>query len=162
MYCPNCGKENSADQRYCRSCGLRLRALSQVLGAERRALKAEDGAVEKVGRELKGWQNPLVYGVLVIVLGLVISVLGRKVFSEQTITDVGTVTALIGAGLLGLKGFFLVVASLPQSSQAQPEPQAETTTPLAPVLPSAPPPSITEHTTKTLEAAQPRPPKIHE
>jgi len=31
MFCPNCGKENQADQKFCRSCGLKLDAVLQVV-----------------------------------------------------------------------------------------------------------------------------------
>jgi len=31
MFCPNCGKENQAEQKFCRSCGLKLDAVVQVV-----------------------------------------------------------------------------------------------------------------------------------
>jgi hypothetical protein len=34
MYCPNCGKQNSAEQKFCRSCGLGLQKVAQTLGEQ--------------------------------------------------------------------------------------------------------------------------------
>ena len=31
MYCPNCGNQNSADQKFCRSCGLGLQKVAQTI-----------------------------------------------------------------------------------------------------------------------------------
>ena len=31
MYCPNCGNQNSADQKFCRSCGLGLQKVAETL-----------------------------------------------------------------------------------------------------------------------------------
>ena len=31
MYCPNCGKENSTEQKYCRACGLELEKIVQSM-----------------------------------------------------------------------------------------------------------------------------------
>ena len=35
MYCPNCGNQNSADQKFCRSCGLGLQKVVQTLSEQR-------------------------------------------------------------------------------------------------------------------------------
>ena len=103
-------------------------------------------------REYKGWQNPLVYGFFMLVLGLVITVIGKKALHEQTVADVGTVTALLGALLIAVKGFLLVTA---QSRQHQVESNAfQNELPAKPgqrVL-NAEPASVTENTTKHLDA----------
>jgi hypothetical protein len=34
MFCPNCGAENRVEQNYCRSCGLKLDAISQAVAEQ--------------------------------------------------------------------------------------------------------------------------------
>ncbi|MEP6901268.1 MAG: zinc ribbon domain-containing protein [Actinomycetota bacterium] len=34
MFCPNCGAENKSEQNFCRSCGLKLDAISQVVAEQ--------------------------------------------------------------------------------------------------------------------------------
>src|SRR5688572_27291947 len=34
MYCPNCGNQNSTDQKFCRSCGLGLQKVVQTLSEQ--------------------------------------------------------------------------------------------------------------------------------
>ena len=34
MYCPNCGNQNSAGQKFCRSCGLSLQKVAQTLSEQ--------------------------------------------------------------------------------------------------------------------------------
>lgn len=34
MYCPNCGNKNSADQKFCRSCGLGLQKVAESLSEQ--------------------------------------------------------------------------------------------------------------------------------
>ena len=34
MYCPNCGNQNSAEQKFCRSCGLGLQKVTQTLSEQ--------------------------------------------------------------------------------------------------------------------------------
>ena len=39
MFCPHCGKENSIEQRFCRSCGLSLEKTAQSLAEQRPGLE---------------------------------------------------------------------------------------------------------------------------
>src|SRR6185436_14203021 len=41
MYCPNCGKSNSAEQKFCRSCGLSLEKTVQSLADQLPALELD-------------------------------------------------------------------------------------------------------------------------
>src|SRR3984893_9126742 len=103
MYCPNCGKENSVEQRFCRSCGLSLLTISQALAHEPSAIESVgnsvESLVEKVNREQKGWQNPLLYGLLIIMLGLLIAIFGKMILVEKLVSDIGVVIALLGVSL---------------------------------------------------------------
>ena len=155
MYCPNCGKENSVEQRFCRSCGISLLTISQALAHELSATESVgnsvESSVEKVNREQKGWQNPFLYGLLIIMLGLLITIFGKMILVEKLVSDIGVVIALLGVGLLGLKG---VLTILPQS-KVIPTSEAllhgEPTTKLPTALHSGELASVTEHTTRTLE-----------
>jgi len=149
MYCPNCGRENSESQRFCTSCGIKLPVVTQIAGSERPA-----GLVPVYYHpEPKIWQNPLVYGLFIIAVGMFMMMFGRKLLGDKTIMDIGTVVMLIGAGLLGLKGIFLVlqqagVMQLPkhQVEQQQLPPRQQS------VIQPGEPVSVVEHTTRNLDA----------
>lgn len=156
MYCPDCGKANPVGQKFCRSCGLSLKPVSQALAGE--VVPAEEsfnsGALSTVTLqgEQKFWQNPLIYALLLIILGMIIGVIGDKVVLTKMVTDMGTLITVLGVGLLGFKGVMLVIApprSLPKARQV---PQIEETSKLTPPLLSAEPPSVTENTTRQLDA----------
>jgi len=149
MYCPDCGKENPAGQRFCRSCGLSLKPVSQALAGK---LPANDEESTVLLRdEPRFWNNPFIYGVALMLLGMIIGVVGDKVFSTRMVIDVGTILALLGIGLIGLKGV-LLVASPRYSPRSKPVPRVEEISKLAPELLSAEPPSITETTTRQLDS----------
>ena len=151
MYCPNCGKDNSNEQRFCRSCGLSLQTISQVLVNEHSPIKSDDTLIENIKPEQRGWQNPLLYGFLMLSLGIIIIIFGKTMLGEQLIADIGTIIALLGVGLIGFKGVSLMrsrSSSLPQSKVLS---ESEPTTKLPPASQFERLPSVTEHTTRHLE-----------
>jgi hypothetical protein len=155
MYCPNCGKENPEKPRFCRSCGLGLQTISQALVDELSAPKSEYSSIEIVKPEQKRWRNPLMYGFLMLLLGMAIVIFGKKIAVEQLIADIGTLIAVLGIGLLGFKGVLLIRSQSSSSHQSRTLLEGKPTTALPPALPSTlpsgEPASVTEHTTRHFE-----------
>jgi hypothetical protein len=151
MFCPDCGKENPAGQKFCRSCGLSLSPISQALAGEVSPANANNNSTIVVQGKQSFWQNPFIYALLLIILGIVIGVAGDNVFHTKTVSDIGTLIALLGVGLLGFKGVMLVVRPQRYEPRANPSPQIETTSKLTPALLSEEPPSVTENTTRQLD-----------
>jgi zinc-ribbon domain len=136
MYCPNCGKENAEARRFCRSCGLSLQAITPLAG-ESPTTGLEESWVEPVSRMQAAWQNPLIYALLLIIFGVIMGAVSERALRSQTAHDIGTIIALLGVGLLGLKRVM----------------QVEQTSELKPALLAAEPPSVTENTTRQLDAS---------
>jgi predicted nucleic acid-binding Zn ribbon protein len=151
MYCPNCGKENPETPGFCRSCGLGLRTISQALVNELSATKSDDSSIEIVDPEQKRWRNPLVYSFLMLLLGMVIVIFGKKIVVEQLIADLGMLIALLGIGLLGFKGMWLILSQSSSSPRTKTLLESKPTTELPHALPSGEPASVTEHTTRHFE-----------
>jgi hypothetical protein len=114
----------------------------------------EESSVEPVSRLQAAWQNPLFYALLLIVFGVIMGAVSERApLRSQTAHDIGTIIALLGVGLLGLKGVMLIVAPprpLPPVKRVM---QVEQTSQLKPSLLSAEPPSVTENTTRELDAS---------
>jgi Uncharacterized membrane protein, putative virulence factor len=149
MYCPNCGRENTENQNFCTSCGLKLPTVPQVAASE----KPVEYTPVYFPQEPKIWQNPVIYGLFIIAVGMVMMMFGRRAFGDKTITDIGTIIALIGAGLIGLKGIFLVlqqagVMQLPKQQVVQQQlPPGQQFS-----IHAGEPKSVIEHTTRNLDA----------
>jgi len=111
----------------------------------------DDRSIGAVNRFQVAWQNPFVYALLLIVLGIIIGAVGERPLRSQTAHDIGTIIALLGVGLLGLKGVLMVVAPPGRSLAPKRVTQAEQTSELKPQMLSAQPPSVTENTTRQLD-----------
>ena len=146
MYCPSCGNQNSEDQRFCRSCGLRLDTISQVVKHE---LQEIPEFVPEPGAGFS-WRSIFFtawyYGLFLIGLGLIIISVGTKIIGEQLVADIGSVMSLLGVGLLVSRGILLLkgtLASRPRELQKK----ADTT----PLLEQKDQASITDFTTQHLD-----------
>jgi len=155
MYCPNCGKENPEARRFCRSCGLSLQSIAPASAGESPTnVEGEEDWVQPVSRMQAAWQNPLIYALLLIVFGVIMGAVSERApLRSQTAHDIGTIIALLGVGLLGLKGVMLIVAPPSHSPPVKRVMQVEQTSQLKPSLLSAEPPSVTENTTRQLDAS---------
>src|SRR6476620_2935888 len=143
MFCPNCGSESREAQRFCRSCGLRLDSIDQVVRQE-----LQESKVQPVTRSwlqiifLTAWH----YGLFLLALGMIITGVGHKILNEKTIADIGTIMSLLGVGLLVSRGI-LLLKDAAHSTSYEPS-KAETTTELRPrQLEAKEQPSVTEFTT---------------
>ena len=150
MYCPNCGRDNSNEQRFCRSCGLSLQIIFHTLANTPPASESDDVSIE-IKREQKLWQNLLMYGFLMLTLGIIIVIFGKTLLGEQLVADIGTIMAFLGIGLLGFKGVSLMLSHSGSPSQSKALPEGEATNKLPPASQFGALPSVTEHTTRHLE-----------
>ncbi|HEX8707553.1 MAG TPA: zinc-ribbon domain-containing protein [Pyrinomonadaceae bacterium] len=152
MYCPDCGKENSAEQKFCRSCGFGLQLVSRALAGELAVPASHGDTLEPRKHAQKGWLHPLLYGFMLVLLGMVIVIIGRKIFGEVMVADIGTLISILGIGLLGFKGVQLIRGQPTETSQLpEAATKPELTSRAQPALRAGETPSVTEHTTRHLE-----------
>jgi|SRR6185436_35857 len=149
MYCPSCGSENSKDQRFCRACGLHLQTISQVVAHQ---LNAKESFAPTRQESRSIWQNPLLYGFLMIMFGLTVIFIGKRALGEQLVADIGTLISVVGVTFFILKGLFLLNQSRASiAAPAKDPPRADTTTELSPLLEAKEQPSVTEFTTRNFD-----------
>src|SRR6185436_5542475 len=106
MYCPNCASENSEEQRFCRNCGLHLQTISQVVSHQVRSIQRTESPIKAFCEPKNLWQNPLLYAFFLVLSGLVIVTIGKRVIGEQSVADIGTLVSLAGVAIFILKGVF--------------------------------------------------------
>lgn len=153
MHCPNCGTQASADQKFCRSCGLELQAISQLVTqqlAGQTITTPSERAVERRARVAR-----------LLFLGLCTLIGGAVVLEFEKRFELGTPGWLTGqilafGGLLIMFYAVLRPTFFPQKTiRSLPSPVepvvADTTSKLALTPAAEPVASITEHTTRTLE-----------
>lgn len=154
MYCPNCGRTNSAEQRFCRSCGLSLEKIVESIAEQLTAHELDEHLRDRQ-RKVDRLLNITAGTVISIVVGAVLwgiiyeiiivkgELLGGSLF-------LAFVVGLILVALLAVYRESLVKASTKRSRLEQGTPKAETTAELLPESSAKSIPSITEHTTELL------------
>lgn len=154
MYCPNCGKTNSAEQKFCRSCGLNLEKTVQSI-AEQFPAEEIDKHIQYRRRIVDRWLNiiagsaisivavSVLWGIIYEIIIVKGEVLGGSIF-------LGFIVALILFALLMLYRESLVKTSGKGPLAQQKMAQAEDTAKLLPESSAESVPSITERTTDLL------------
>ena len=104
MYCPNCGNKNSANQKFCRSCGLGLEKVVQSLN-EQLPTKFNESLQQRAAKlERLGVAALSVFGLSI--LGFIVYGVFYKLMLTQgkIIAGLGTLAAIfiVGCGLLSV------------------------------------------------------------
>ncbi len=152
MYCPQCGKENPDQQRYCPSCGVSLHQVALALAGESLPSVAKD-APERQSRARGGWSRSPVFYALMLILtgGLAAGLFGPAGLHLDLLAGIAGLVALLGVGLLGVKGVMLMIHP-PEPPPLISAPPAEPTDRLQPgASPGAEQPGVTEHTTRSMD-----------
>lgn len=159
MYCPNCGTKGSAEQKFCRSCGLGLEKIAQSLGEQLPATLDESLDVRKNKLERMGVAALSVFGVGV--LSLILYLVGYKLMFTQgrLLAGLGILAFILiaGCGILSVILFEKAneVEATKNKHRLQPSKELskeETSPKLLPEALFEPLPSVTERTTELLFA----------
>jgi hypothetical protein len=154
MYCPNCGKTNSAEQRFCRSCGLSLEKVVQSLSEQLSAADWDKNLLEQQ-RKLQRWITIIAGSTISIVVG---GVMWGIIYEIMIVKGEVLVGSAFLAFLIGLVLFALL--NIYKESLVKTSGKRRTTQPRltqqgedAKLLPETyfePISSATEHTTELL------------
>ncbi|HET8670034.1 MAG TPA: zinc ribbon domain-containing protein [Candidatus Saccharimonadales bacterium] len=154
MHCPNCGKKTSIDQKFCRSCGMGLEAVSKAIASHQSGIDSSKPPVRGENSALRRMAIMLFWGIVVFLMGGVILGVSKKMLHNDLVGLIGLVMVIAGAIL----ATYAVISPLWQqankSGQATEPKSAIELESSAQTLPeglSASPPSITEQTTNILE-----------
>lgn len=154
MYCPNCGKETSTDQKFCRACGLGLEKIALSLGEQLPARLDQSLSARKERLEKLGVGALSVFGLGI--LGLILYSVGQKLLASQgslvAILAMLGLLIMLGSGLLSVILFARAKELGEQASKRQQQPDELTgsTKELPPEGRFEPVPTVTERTTELL------------
>lgn len=157
MSCPKCGLQTLSEQKFCRSCGASLQMTTQPL-AEPTALSELPRTPGLILTHDNQRTNRLVlWGLIIMLVGVAIGVIGKKLIHEDLVTVVGVLVSLAGMFLTVYPFLSPSRAKRQSSSSAQPEvltpPQPPKTLPQESNAEYVP--SITERTTDLLKNSAP-------
>lgn len=157
MFCPNCGANNSTEQKFCRSCGLNLEQtalslLEQVPSAESAAILKKERALEKFGSVAF---TGLGIAMLLGVMGLLYVILTKMVLAGSSPLAGALLMVVIVFATLTLAYVFMNESLKERKSKLSPELLKEledkrTTGNLLEEGNIEPVPSVTERTTELL------------
>ena len=158
LHCPNCATENPDNYKYCRSCGMELKFVSALLAHHR----GKSGRLSLAGAEEEATFRSvkLIAGsFLTICIGLLIALVGPKIFGQQVISTVGGFIFIAGLVVCLLASFHLAwTKARPRRPPALPEAitQSDLNAAARDLL-HGEIPSITEGTTRLIDDDVPSP-----
>lgn len=155
MYCPNCGNQAAAEQKFCRCCGLELQAISHAV-AQQLTGKTGTMPTQSDAAQLARMSRWLFGGICVLISGMALLAVSRMLELDKAVGLGGVFTVLLGV-LIASYGVISPMLHPPKTVRQNPQPAelpaAETTSKLALASGAEPVPSVVEETTRTLEPA---------
>jgi hypothetical protein len=101
MYCPACGTKTSTEHKFCRSCGMDLRMVYDILTGK---LPAAATGQKKAEADDKALAHRMVkfmsWGGIILFVGLVFVIVGKKYLHSEELNMVGGLTALLGTFIM--------------------------------------------------------------
>ena len=159
MTCPKCGWQTLPEQKFCRSCGASLQITTQPLADHNAAISEQRTSTST--RTSAPANTLVLWGFVIMFVGVAIGVVGKKLMHEDIVTVVGILMSLAGMFLAVYPYLLPPRAKQDISPRSQPEELAAFQAPKS--LPEERNidyvPSITERTTNLLEnrpAASPK------
>jgi hypothetical protein len=93
MFCPNCGKENSIEQKFCRACGISLDKIVESLTEQKQSLMQDDSSLRK--RILLETFGTVAFGGLMIVIGVGVSAIIYVIVTEMILTGASVLSGIL-------------------------------------------------------------------
>jgi hypothetical protein len=150
MNCPACGLQSLPDQKFCRTCGKSLRAVSRPDSIQKSEVRENSLLHEQEKARTPYW---MLWGFIITFIGVAIGVVGKKLLHVDLVTTVGILISLAGM-------FATVYPQLSQPTRRRPRPTPSSDP--EPLIQSLPTkelvenkieyiPSVTERTTNLLD-----------
>src|SRR5690242_15929882 len=98
MHCPKCGNESDLDQKFCRKCGFNLAPVTELFrpGAD------DEPKLTKLERDkliMGRMVNWMIWGLLVLVLGVVVTIVNKQFQLDQFVGLLGSLIILCGVSI---------------------------------------------------------------
>ena len=148
MICPNCGRGNVAEKKYCPSCGLKLEAIAQALAQEQAQLQGHDNALKFSDPKERRGPSVFAVGFFAVIFGLLLAFVGGAILANNIVANTGVITMILGMAGVGYGAITKIERGMWRSSPAKTRLSETQTNPLPITLQ---PTSITEQTTRNLE-----------
>jgi len=155
MYCPNCSTEASTDQKFCRTCGMELHAVAELVSSQSSTARPESparGGFQTRRRAMIIWGLILTFGSVGVGSAL-------KILGKENIHPAGEFTPYVSVIFLLLAFVGMVLMSYPfllmsSGRKYSASTKAEPTAKLQPDLLTEQPSSVTEGTTEFFEDSE--------
>jgi hypothetical protein len=155
MHCPRCGTPATADQQFCRACGLGLTKVAELLGEEllnESAPALDRGHLRERQQKIQHWAAIAGLTTFALVLLLFIAIVFTQiVIHGGALSILGIVLILLALGAAAMAGFQVYSKSLKAKLDEKSSPRSGT----PPAIGGAPSPaSVSEGTTELLSSGR--------